>query len=401
VRAYDAHTGQLRWKWDPIPQDPADPARTTWEGDSSTRTGAANVWAVLSADPGRDLVFVPTSSPSPDFYGGERRGSNFYANAVVALRASTGKVVWVFQVVHHDLWDYDVASQPMLVTVMRDGRDIPAVAEGTMMGHLFLLHRETGQPLFPAEERRVSTSTMPGEAAWPTQPFPTLPPPLVPQTLTPDDAWGFTPLDRRWCRKRIQALRAEGIFAPPNLEGTIVSPGFNGAMHWGGPSYEPARGLLIVNTNRWAHMVKLIPREDYETFRSSPEGRRLKGGFAPHWGTPLERETPREPSGHAYDVSAERTGQAVRGHRRRRPRPNENQAGRLRRRLRAAVKRATASLGIPHGFAGCRIARNHERRYPDKRTRPCKPTLPISRPALNRPPPSAISQCPPVQCTVG
>jgi quinoprotein glucose dehydrogenase len=204
---------------------------------------------------------------------------------VVVLRGSTGQVVWYFQVVH-DLWDDDVASQPMLVTVMRDGRDIPAVAVRTKMGHLFALHRETDEPLFPVEERPVPPSTVPGEAAWPTQPFPTLPPPLVPQTLTPDDAWGFTPLDRRRCRKRIQALRAEGIFTPPSLEGTIVFPGFSGGMHWGGMSYEPARGLVLVNTNRWAHMVKLIPREDYETFRSSPEGRRLKGGFAPQWGTP-------------------------------------------------------------------------------------------------------------------
>lgn len=286
VRAYDARTGTLRWRWDPIPQNPADPARTTWEGDSATRTGAANAWAPLSADSERDLVFVPTSSPSPDFYGGQRRGSNLYANAVVALRASTGQVVWYFQVVHHDLWDYDVASQPTLVTVPRDGRDFPAVAVGTKMGHLFVLHRETGEPLFPVEERPVPPSTVPGEQAWPTQPFPTLPPPLVPQRLTAEDAWGLTPLGRRWCRKRIQGLRSEGVFTPPSLEGTIIFPGLWGGMNWGSMSYDPTRALVIVNTTRLAAVVRLMPREDYEKLRLSPEGRRLKGGLFPQMGTP-------------------------------------------------------------------------------------------------------------------
>jgi quinoprotein glucose dehydrogenase len=285
VRAYEARTGQLRWGWDPIPQDAADPARSTWEGDSATRTGAANAWAVISADPARDLVFVPTSSPSPDFYGGERKGSNLYANAVVALRASTGTVVWSFQVVHHDLWDYDVASQPTLVTLTRDGQDIPAVAVGTKMGHLFVLHRDTGAPLFPVEERPVPPSTVPGEAAWPTQPFPTVPPPLVPQQFTPEDAWGSDPTERDWCHRRIKALRSEGIFTPPSLEGTVVFPGFIGGMHWGGLAYEPTRGFVFVNTNRIAYLVKLIPRQEYEKL-IAPEEMRPRGDIAPQVGTP-------------------------------------------------------------------------------------------------------------------
>src|SRR4029434_9833818 len=148
VRAFDARTGTLAWTWDPIPKEANDPARKTWQGDSATRTRAANSWSIISADPERDLVFVPTGSPSPDFYGGERKGNNDYANSVVALRASTGKVVWHFQVVHHDLWDYDVASQPLLITVKRVGRDVPSVAIGTKMGHVFLLNRENGKPLF-------------------------------------------------------------------------------------------------------------------------------------------------------------------------------------------------------------------------------------------------------------
>jgi quinoprotein glucose dehydrogenase len=283
VRAFDARTGHQRWSWDPIPRDPGDPARSTWVGESATRTGAANAWAVMSVDPERDLVFVPTSSPSPDFYGGARRGSNLYANAVVALRASTGKVVWYFQVVHHDLWDYDVPSQPTLVTLTRGEGTVPAVAVGTKMGHVFVLDRETGRPLFPVEERPVPASRVPGEAAWPTQPFPTLPQPLVPQKLVADDAWGVTPEERDWCRARIKASRSEGIFTPPSFEGTVVFPGIGGGINWGSLSYDPGRGLLITNTTRLAHVVKLVPRTD--RFKVL-EGVRMIGRFAAQWGTP-------------------------------------------------------------------------------------------------------------------
>lgn len=263
VRAYDVRTGAQRWSWDPIPRDPRDPARRTWEGDSATRTGAANAWSILSADSERDLVFVPTGSASPDFYGGERRGQNLYADSVVALRGSTGQVVWHFQVVHHDLWDYDVPAQPALVTLRRGGRDEPAVAQATKMGHLFFLDRDSGAPLFPVEERPVPASTVPGEQAWPTQPFPTAPRPLVPQRLTAADAWGVTPWDRGRCRARMERLRAEGIFTPPNLEGTIIFPGNAGGTNWGSLAFDPARGVVVVNTSRVAHVVTLIPRERY------------------------------------------------------------------------------------------------------------------------------------------
>src|SRR5579871_2150512 len=155
VRAYDARTGALRWRFEPVPRDKTDPARKTWAGASADRTGAGNAWSVLSIDPERNLVFVPTGSASPDFYGGERIGSNRYADSVVAMRADTGKVVWSFQAVHHDLWDYDVPAQPALITVRRNGRDVPAVAVATKMGNLFFLDRDTGKPLFPVEERLV------------------------------------------------------------------------------------------------------------------------------------------------------------------------------------------------------------------------------------------------------
>jgi quinoprotein glucose dehydrogenase len=268
VRAYDARTGALRWGWDPIPRDDRDPARQTWQGDGASRTGAGNAWSIISADAERDLVLVPTGSASPDFYGGERKGQNLYTNAVVALRASTGEVQWHFQVVHHDLWDYDVPSQPALVTMRRDGAVLPAVAQATKMGHLFFLHRDTGAPLFPVEERPVPRSTVPGEEAWPTQPFPTAPHPLLPRTLSAADAWGLTFWDRGRCRQRMARLRSDGIFTPPSVEGTIVFPGSAGGANWGSVAFDPGREVVIVNTSRFAHVVTLIPRDRYNTARA-------------------------------------------------------------------------------------------------------------------------------------
>lgn len=279
VRAYDARTGKLQWTWDPIPTDPQDPAYKTWKGEGAKRTGAANAWSIISADAERGLIFVPTSSPSPDFYGVERNGDNRYANSVVALRAATGKVVWHYQVVHHDLWDYDVAAQPMLINIKRDGRSIPAVAVATKMGHIFILHRETGKPLFPIEERPVAKSTVPGEETSPTQPFPIKPRPLVPSKLTPDDAWGITPADRDWCRERIKSLRSGGIFTPPSFEGTIMFPGNVGGTNWGGMAWDAKRNLLITATNRLPTVVQLLPREDHDKLRASDEGSRLQGEF--------------------------------------------------------------------------------------------------------------------------
>src|SRR5262245_23516135 len=193
VRAFDARTGRLRWTWHPIPQDPKDPAFVSWRDGSASRTGAANVWSIMIADPSRDLIFVPTSSAAPDYYGALRLGDNRYANSLVALRASTGRVVWHFQTVHHDLWDYDNASPPALVTVARDGKSLSAVAQATKTGMLFVLDRETGVPVFPGEERKVPASTVTAEEASPTQPFTTVTPPLSPHSFTADQAFGITP----------------------------------------------------------------------------------------------------------------------------------------------------------------------------------------------------------------
>jgi quinoprotein glucose dehydrogenase len=261
VRAFDVRTGALRWAFDPIPRDAKDPAYATWIGPKAHDTGAANAWSIFSADSARDLVFIPVGSASPDFYGGERLGDNKYANSVVALRASTGAFVWAFQVVHHDLWDYDVPAQPVLLTLRRGGSSIPAVAIGTKMGHVFVLDRRDGKPLFPVEERPVPPSDVPGEKASPTQPFP---PPafrLVPESLSVNDAFGVTDSARASCRARIAALRFQGIFTPPSQQGTIIWPGNLGGVNWSGISVDEQRGLLIAPTNRLAMVVRLIPRD--------------------------------------------------------------------------------------------------------------------------------------------
>ncbi|MEE8475566.1 MAG: pyrroloquinoline quinone-dependent dehydrogenase [Myxococcota bacterium] len=280
VHAFDARSGELRWSWDPIPRDADDPARATWQGDSADRTGAANVWSLISADPERDLVFAPTSSPSPDFYGGERVGDNRHADSVVALRASTGERVWSFQTVHHNLWDYDLASQPVLIDWRRDGRTIPLVLQATKMGNLFILHRETGEPIFPVVERPVPQTTVPGEYTSPTQPFPSWPPPLAPQGLRPEEAWGLTPWDRGKCRDLIRSMRSEGLFTPPSFEGTVVLPGSGGGSNWGSVAYDPVRRRIIANTSNVATTIQLVPRDraDFQRDREAHVSRSEQEG---------------------------------------------------------------------------------------------------------------------------
>lgn len=263
VRGYDARTGALRWSFDPVPQDSTDPAYATWRGTHAHNTGAANAWSVIVADPARDMVFVPTGSPSPDYYGGERLGDNRYANSVIALRASTGRVVWHFQTVHHDLWDYDNASPPALVTVQRDGRDIPAVLQATKTGMLFVLDRETGKPIIPVEERPVPVSDVPGEFASRTQPF-SLVPALSPHRLDASAAFGADSADRAACRDIIAGLRNEGIFTPPSLKGTLAFPSNIGGAAWGGVAFDPARQIVIVPVNDIAAVVQLIPRDSFD-----------------------------------------------------------------------------------------------------------------------------------------
>jgi quinoprotein glucose dehydrogenase len=276
VRGYDARTGALRWTWDSVPQDSTDPGWRTWIGPTAHQTGGANAWSVLAADTARGLVFLPTGAASPDYFGGERKGENRYANSVVALRAATGEMAWHFQTVHHDIWDYDNASPPALTTILRGGRRIPVVLQATKTGMLYVLDRETGVPVFPVEERPVPASTVPGEEAWPTQPFTTGIAPLSPHRFSLDQAWGPTPADQAFCRERLGKLRNEGIFTPPSLEGTLVLPSNIGGAHWGGVAVDPGRQLAIVPVNRILAEVQLIPREEYQR-RRNETGYRLEG----------------------------------------------------------------------------------------------------------------------------
>jgi len=286
VRAFDARTGQLRWSWDPVPRDSTDPAWKTWRGPMAHTTGAANAWSVIAADSARDLVFVPTGSASPDYFGGERIGDNRYANSVVAIRASTGKVVWHFQAVHHDLWDYDVASPPTLATITHDGRRVDVVLQATKSGQLFVLDRDTGTPVFPVEERPVPASRIPGEDASPTQPFNTVIPALSPQGMTMDDVWGPTPADRASCVAQIQPLRNEGVFTPPSVEGTVAVPSNIGGAHWGGLAFDPMRQTAVVPVNTLAAYVQLIPADRFDTAEATANRSRLGDEYTRMHGTP-------------------------------------------------------------------------------------------------------------------
>lgn len=287
VRAYDVITGALRWTWDPIPQDSTDKAWTTWNGPKSHKTGAANAWSIISVDAKRDLVFIPTTCPSPDYYGGERLGQNLYANSIVALKASTGKLVWYYQVVHHDIWDYDIAAQPMLIEIKKDGKNIPAVAVGTKMGFIFILDRETGKPLFPVEERPVPQTDIPGEETSKTQPFPVLPAPLGMQSVSVKDAWGITEKDKEDAAKRISLYINKGTFTPPSFQGSLMTPGNIGGIHWGGMCFDPQQQLLVTNINRIVPLIRVYPREKLaEAEKASEEVMRAETGR--QLGTPYE-----------------------------------------------------------------------------------------------------------------
>lgn len=270
VRGVDARTGEETWRWDPIPRDSSSDAYTDWKPDEAAKNGSANAWAPLAADAGLGLVYVPTGSASPDFFGGEREGDNRNANSLVALRARTGEVVWHRQLVHHDVWDYDNAAQPTLVELQRDGAWIPAVLQGTKTGMIFSFDRRNGVPVFDIEERPVPQGGVAGEHLSPTQPFPVAPPPLVPhRALTGDDAWGMMWFDKRSCRKQIESLRSEGIFTPPSIEGTALFPGYAGGINWGGIAFHPDSQTAVAYTMDLPMEVALIPREDYDAVRKS------------------------------------------------------------------------------------------------------------------------------------
>ncbi|MCP4002484.1 MAG: pyrroloquinoline quinone-dependent dehydrogenase [Gammaproteobacteria bacterium] len=258
VRAFDARTGVLRWSFDPIPRNDNDPAAEGWTADALEQTGGANVWSMISVDASLDLVYLPTASAGPQYYGGDRPGDNRYANSVVAVRGSTGEVVWHYQVLHHDVWDLDIPAQPMLFDLELDGEAVPALLQLTKQGLTFVFNRETGEPLFEIVERPVPQGGVPGEVLSPTQPFPINPPPLGQIEVSPEDAWGFTIFDRTVCRDRIGSMRHGSIYTPPSEQGTVMLPGLS-VTNWGGAAWDPDSQNLIVPINRAPLFIRLLP----------------------------------------------------------------------------------------------------------------------------------------------
>jgi quinoprotein glucose dehydrogenase len=272
VRAFDARTGAQRWTFDPVPRTAADPAYAGWTPEAAGNTGGGNVWGAMSADPARDLVFLPTSGPSVDYYGGTRPGDNRYADSIVALHGATGEMAWYFQTVHHDVWDYDNAAQPTQVELQKDGRPFPAVVQATKTGMLYIFNRETGEPYFPIEERPVPQDGVPGEVLAKTQPFPVKPPPLVPQTMTKGEMWGgLTPTHRSQCEKAYGDARFGPIFTPPSLQGTVIVPSTAGGVNWGGVAVDPTTRVLVVNVMSLAHYAKVIPANQVSDKKGSIE----------------------------------------------------------------------------------------------------------------------------------
>lgn len=293
VRAFDARSGALVWVWDPVP--PGDRAVTVDDlraGATLTR-GTPNAWGLLSVDSERKLVFVPTGNPSPDHYGGrERANLDYYGTSFVALHGETGQLAWHFQAVHHDLWDYDIAAQPVTFT-QRGGRD--AVIGATKTGAVFILDRITGEPLFPVEERLVPPTDVAGEYSSPTQPFPVLPPPLHPQAIVRDRLWGLTPWDRNDCRQRFDALHYDGIYTPPSRKGTLAYPGLGGGINWGSVSVDPRNQRMVVNVQVVPFTMRLVDRDTdapiggdqvgYNPQHGTPYSI-VRGAFLSKWQTP-------------------------------------------------------------------------------------------------------------------
>jgi quinoprotein glucose dehydrogenase len=284
VRAFDARSGELRWVWDPVPPSWTAVTAEQVKGGATLTPGTPNVWASMSADPARGLIYVPTGNPAPDHFGGTapRGDKSYYGSSLVALDAATGAVRWHFQTVHSDLWDYDVAAQPVLYQHRGSGGEIPALIGATKLGFIFLLNRTDGKPIFPVEERPVPQSTVPGEHASPTQPFPTKPAPLHPLTLTRDELWGLTFWDKQKCQEQFDGLDYQGVFTPPSLRGTLQYPGLGGGINWGSVSVDPVHNRMIVNLQSAPFLIKIVPREQ------APKGGSASDlvGINPQEGTP-------------------------------------------------------------------------------------------------------------------
>lgn len=262
VRGFDVRTGAQVWAWDLAPPD--FDYETGLVSDEGFAIGTPNVWGPMAVDEPRDLVFMPTGNPSPDYYRPEDKAMDFYGSSIVALRGSTGEVVWHFQTTHRDHWDFDNGAQPSFVDLMVGGESVPAVVQGTKAGLLFVLNRETGEPIFPVEERPVPQGGPPGVDLSPTQPFPTGIASVARDTLSPDDAFGFTFYDGGQCRNAIEELRFEGTYTPISEAWTLMMPGNAGGINWGGLAIDPGQKILVVNSQDLAFKARLIPREVIE-----------------------------------------------------------------------------------------------------------------------------------------
>ena len=250
VQAINARTGKRAWVFSVVPQSSKDPGAETWDNESWRATGHGNVWAPMALDEARGLLYLPTTTPGSDFYGGKRPGANLFAESLVCLDANTGKMKWHFQTIHHGLWDWDIPAQPNLVTITVDGKSIDAVAQVTKRGDTFVFDRVTGKPVWPIVERPVdTTSDVPGEKVFPTQPFPTRPPAFVPQGVTLEDANNLTPEIKALAEAQIKEYRYGPIFTPPSLKGTWQRPTTSGGANWGGAAFDPETGYLYVRAN--------------------------------------------------------------------------------------------------------------------------------------------------------
>lgn len=257
IRAYDVRTGDIEWIFHTIPH-PGEFGYETWPEEAYTYGGGANAWTGLSLDDERGIVFLPTGSAAFDFWGGNRAGENLFANSVLALDAMTGERIWHYQTVRHDLWDRDLPAPPNLVTVEHDGERIDAVAQVTKSGYVFLLNRETGEPLFPVEERSFPASDLRGEEAWPTQPIPLKPAPFARQRFDEDDITDISPESHAYVLERFITARSDGQFVPPSTQGTMIYPGFDGGAEWGGAGYDPTTGILYVNSNEMPWILTMV-----------------------------------------------------------------------------------------------------------------------------------------------
>jgi len=257
IRAYDVRSGRLVWTFHTVPH-PGEFGYDTWPKDAWKTVGGANAWSGLSVDAKRGMVFIPTASPKYNFYGADRKGANLFGDCLIALNARTGKLIWYFQMVHHDIWDYDNGTAPMLLTVRHNGKMVDAVAQAGKEGFVWVFDRQTGEPLWPIEERAVPRSDMPGEVTWPTQPFPLKPPPFARQSFTANDLSPFLePEEREQLRKEMEGARNQGLFTPPGLTDTVEMPGNNGGANFQGAAVDPEHGTLFVVSKDLPSMLKL------------------------------------------------------------------------------------------------------------------------------------------------